>query len=100
MDLKHADYKISFRKVQKSFISSMMTVVDEQKNISKYENLYFVEFLEFICRIAICGITMTDLIEYKVHLLLEIIYSWFYKIGIMTQNDFPLKEVDEKYIFD
>jgi len=55
-----------------------MTVINETipgVKLKKYENLYYVEFLEMICRIAIVGITMQDMLEYKVHLLLEIMYE-------------------------
>ena len=52
-----------------------MTVMEEPENIKKFEYLLFVEFLELICRIAIIGIKVRDLIEYKVYLLLEIVYN-------------------------
>ena len=56
----------------------MMTVIDEDENMVKYEHILFVEFLDMLCRIAIIGITMRDLLEYKVYLLLEIIYKKAY----------------------
>ena len=52
----------------------MMTVSDEINNMKKYDDLTFVEFLDFLCRLAIVGITMNDLIDYKTHLLLSLIY--------------------------
>ena len=78
----------------------MMTVVDEENKMAKYEHLYFVEFLDFICRVAIVGITMQDLLEYKVHLLLTMIYEPFYENQSMNTKDYPLREVDEQYKYD
>ena len=54
-----------------------MTVIDETEahKINKYDNLYFVEFLELISRIAMVGIDAKDLLEYKVYMLLEIVYN-------------------------
>ena len=53
----------------------MMTVIDEVKSVDKYHYITWVEFLDFTCRIAIVGITMQDMIDYKVHLLMEILYK-------------------------
>ena len=52
-----------------------MTVINESEDLMKYEYLLYVEFLEMICRIALVGIQMEDLIEYRVQRLLEIIYD-------------------------
>ena len=99
-DLKHADLKLSPIQIEECFILSQMTVVDEVENMEKYEYVYFVEWLEFICRIAIVGITMQDALEYKVQLLLEILFDISYKKGIMEKAYYPLREVDEKYKYD
>ena len=77
-----------------------MTVIDEESNMKKYGDLYFVEFLDFLCRIGIAGITMQDLIEYKVHLLLQILFEAFYEAEEMNDKDHPLREVDEKCKFN
>lgn len=66
MALKHDDYNISFLKVDECFVLCMMTVIDEVKNMKKYDYLSFVEFLDFLCRVAIVAITIVDSIEYKV----------------------------------
>ena len=100
LPLKHADYSMSLVKVEESFVLCMMTVIDEESNMKKYRDLCFVEFLDFLCRIAIVGITMQDLIEYKVHLLLEILFQAFYEAEEMNTRDHPLKEVDEKCNFN
>ena len=73
----------------------MMTVLDEANKIEKYEYIVFVEFLEMLCRIAIIGIKIQDLIEYKVHLLFEIIWDKMIERGEFDLTDHPLKEVDE-----
>jgi len=78
----------------------MMTVIDEAKNMKKYDYLYFVEFLDFLCRIAIVAITLADALEYKVQLLLEILFAECYSQGIIKKADYPLREVDEKYRHD
>ena len=39
--------------MKKSFIYSKMTVKFEQKNVKQYDHLSYVEFLEYLCRIAI-----------------------------------------------
>ena len=39
--------------VFRCFSYSLMTVINEQTDSKKYNYCYYVEFLEFICRIAI-----------------------------------------------
>ena len=55
-----------------------MTVLNELTNMNRYKSLNFVEFLEMLCRIAIVAITKVDTLDYKTHLLLELIYNKFY----------------------
>lgn len=50
-----------------------MTVLEELTNMNKYRYLSFIEFVEMLARITIVGITMIDTIDYKAHLLLEIV---------------------------
>ena len=78
----------------------MMTVIDEANKSKKYEHLLFVEFLDMLCRMAIVAITMSDLIEYKVHLLLEILYGKYYEARYISRTDHPLRPVDETYKHD
>jgi len=52
----------------------MMTVSDEEKNIKKYEYLYYVEFQEMVCRMAFIGFYEQEPIQYKVYWLME--YMW------------------------
>ena len=61
-----------------------MTVLDEVKDMKKYDFLYFVEFLEFLCRLAITGVLESDTIEYKVHALLEIIWDQMYALKVFN----------------
>ena len=72
-----------------------MTVLWEQESMVKYKWLHFVEFLEMLCRIGIVGITMLDTLDYKVYLLLEILYEKLYKHEDFGRCAFPLYEVDE-----
>ena len=41
--------------IEDSFVYSMMTIINEQKNLRKYNYLILVEFLEMICRVAYLG---------------------------------------------
>jgi len=95
LDLKHKEFSITFGQLEECFNFSMMTVLDEANKIEKYEYIVFVEFLEMLCRIAIIGIKIQDLIEYKVHLLFEIIWDKMIERGEFDLTDHPLKEVDE-----
>ena len=76
-----------------------MSVVDENTptRLQKYDYMLYVEFLEMICRIALIGLNISDLIEYKVELLLEILYNQQYKLKFMNPMDNPFKRVDEKF---
>jgi hypothetical protein len=60
-----------------------MTVMNEQKSSRKYTYLYYVEFLEFLCRIALnldksgyMNSMTPKTVDIKVFNLLEIIYSY------------------------
>ena len=64
--LSHEDYEISVKKITECFVLCMMTVIDDPDNLKKYEYLHFVEFLELFCRVAMVGLKMRDLVEYKV----------------------------------
>ena len=86
-ELTHENYQMTSDQITDQFVLSLMTVINETipgVKLKKYENLYYVEFLEMICRIAIVGITMQDMLEYKVHLLLEIMYESQYKHKYMN----------------
>ena len=76
MPLKSDKYKFSQSEIEKAFILSMMTVLDEDKNVNKYTYLYFIEFLDMICRVAITCITIIDTIEEKVYCLLKLLYKY------------------------
>lgn len=45
--------EISLKKIDEAFHFSMMTVLNEHRNMKKYQYIVFVEFLEMLCRIAI-----------------------------------------------
>jgi hypothetical protein len=44
--------------VTECFLHSLMTIQDEAKDAKKYHFLRYVEFLEFLCRVALVGIEM------------------------------------------
>ena len=50
--VKNAEIKISNKMLQILFVYSKQTIRDEMDNIEKYERLTFVEFLEYIGRVA------------------------------------------------
>ena len=43
-----------------------MTVLDEHKDWENYYHIKFIEFLDFICRIALDCIMLNDIVQYKV----------------------------------
>jgi len=95
LTLKHPELELTSGKIEQSFAFAMMTVLDEDKRMKKYEFLAFVEFLEMLCRLALVGITMQDTVEYKVHLLLEIIWARMLELEEFNASDHPLRPVDE-----
>ena len=76
MGLTHQEipYILTDTSLEECFVYSLMAVTIEQNKMRKYKHLLFVEFLEFLCRIAIVGLDVQDLVEYKVHILLEMAY--------------------------
>ena len=99
MDLEHAeyDYILTDSSLEECFLYSMMTVTDELNKMKKYTYLVYVEFLEFLCRVAIVGLDFEDMVEYKVHTLLELVYEKLYASGELDKEDFKLAYVDESY---
>ena len=65
-NLIHDNYEIKSYEIEDCFIFSQMTVVNDAYGADKHNWVYFCEWLEFICRIAIVGINMQDTLEYKV----------------------------------
>ena len=74
-EINHPDYDNSAKKIEQCFQFSMMTVLDESHNMSKYSYLSFVEFLDMLCRICIICVSRVDTLENKCHWLLTIIYD-------------------------
>ena len=66
LSLKHKDLDMTDYKLESCFSLCMMTVLDEVNNMSKYDHIYFVEFLDMLCRIAIISIKLNDTLEWKV----------------------------------
>jgi len=62
LSLEHEKVYLTSQKIEQSFIFSMMTIINETRDMGKYDYLDFVEFLEFICRLAICGMLEADLV--------------------------------------
>ena len=60
-----------------------MTIQDEATDARKYHNLRYVEFLEFLCRIAILCFDIQEPIEIRVFELLKLLYT---TVGIETKQ--------------
>ena len=66
--------KIDRDKLKECFLFSMMTVINEQASLRKYNYLVFVEFLDMFCRVAHANSQYQDTIDYKVYSLLDIVF--------------------------
>lgn len=75
------------------FIFSMMTVLNEDDHMNKYQHLNFVEFQEMLCRIAIVSNKAALVIADKVYRWLEILYNQRYEQDVWTAEDVPLYAV-------
>jgi len=85
---------ITPRLIEESFIYSMMTVLNEPHDMKKYNSLCFVEFLEFICRVALTGVLGDHTVEYKLYVMLESIWSKMYACSKFNKKDHPLTPID------
>ena len=80
----------------------MMTVTNEINNMGKYKYLLFVEFLDFLCRIALGFVQALDSdenrIEDKVSLLFKMLGD-----KLSQDKTFPaitFQPIDEEYEFE
>ena len=64
-----------------------MTVLDETKNMAKYQSIEFVEFCEMLCRIAIISIKIPNSIDYKLELLLKLIFDKYYDNEVLDKSE-------------
>ena len=69
-----------------------MTVLDEKnsRERKKYDVLQFVEFLEFICRVALTTFKYQETVETKVYNLLRMMFETKYATGKWNPEDHPL----------
>ena len=51
--VQETNLKINLKSVKRAYILSKMTCSDEQTKLDSYNKLLFVEFLEFMCRLAL-----------------------------------------------
>ena len=72
----------------------MMTIKNENRDMRKYDYLKVIEFLEFLCRIAINAVQVNDSIEEKTYILLDLIYDKLYGMKVFNLKDHPLACVD------
>ena len=52
VDTKHFWYPLTSQDLHTAFVFSMMTILDEIHQSSKYEHIELVEFYEWIARVA------------------------------------------------
>ena len=76
-----------------TFILSMMTVMNESKNMDKYHYLVFVEFQEMMCRLAHYAFQDLETIDYKVYWFLKVMWESMYAKGVWDRSQMPLREV-------
>ena len=86
--------KMSLDKLEQCFVFSMMTVLNEQETLKKYETLLFVEFLDMFCRVAHCISEYQDTIDYKTYSMMEIIFEQKYDEGVWTEETHELFEIN------
>ena len=72
----------------------MMTVLNEQETLKKYETLHFVEFLDMFCRVAHCFSEYQDTIDYKTYSMMEIIFEQKYDEGVWNEETHELFEIN------
>ena len=72
-----------------------MSVLDEIQNMKKYYHLRFIEWLDMLCRITIVAVAWNETIDYKTHLLLEIIYERMYKEELLDRGQHPLRPPED-----
>lgn len=89
--------EVQLFEIQECFIFSQMTVLNEHVTLKRYEHIEFVEWLDFICRIAIkyhkhLG---QETITMKVQTLLEIIYDRRYRSGVWNKEDHVLIPIQD-----
>jgi hypothetical protein len=61
--------------MQGCFLFSQMTIVDDAKHEKKYHHLHYVEFLDFLCRVALAFVHLQEPIEHRVMVLMEHLYD-------------------------
>ena len=98
-NLNHPNLLNSNSVVHQSFMFCMMTVLDEHTKMKKYEYLYFIEFLDMLCRIAMLSINLQgtgliDTIDNKVYTLLDILWGYYTRFEDSPPD--PTKEVVKK----
>lgn len=74
---------------------SLMTIQNEFSNIEKYNWLDFVEFQEIVCRISISGFQLQEPVEFKVFMLLDIMWQSMYDQGKWDKDQIELIRVNQ-----
>ena len=88
--LKDDNYTYDETVIENSFIFCMMTILDETKDKEKYLHLVFIEFLDFLCRVAISSITLKDTIEDKAYMLIKILWKYHVDKNFISSYTYPL----------
>jgi len=66
----------------------MMTIMNEQEEMKKYEHVNYAEFQEMLCRVALTGVKFGNTsVDVKVLQLLKWIYEEQYENGTWNRTD-------------
>lgn len=74
---------LSSKQIQESYISSMMTNLQEHKSLQKYDHVTFWEFQEMVCRVAMVSPALDlDTIEFKVQRIIAVMHKMMVIKGV------------------
>lgn len=73
-----SEIKITYTDAKKSFALARMTVFDEVNKLEEYDSMKFVEFFDFLCRLAYCHfINVPESLPRKLEMMLDAILAAF-----------------------
>ena len=77
-----------------------MTIIDEMEDFDSYENLLFVEFIEFLGRMAEQMIKSDQQLVFKLEYLLSILFQRLLKVKMIKPNFADAQDSDSDYADD
>lgn len=86
---------IQEKDIERCFVHSIMTITQENKLMTKYSYLIYIEFQEMLCRLAYLGLRDIEKVEFKVYFFLEMIWEYQMNENAKWQDSpYPLKKVN------